>query len=160
MDPQLLAAMYARSAKLLLANLEGVTDEQALWQPSPDVNNINWLVGHLVNGRCRIGIMLGVEPVWDADTREVYKNGAARLMADSAGIVPLSRAITDFAFISEATGAALQALAPDALLAPADDARFTSRAEHFLYMHFHEAHHAGQVMLLREQLGMPSTWPF
>lgn len=159
-DPELLAIQYGRSAKLLLANLEGLSHEQSLWQPTNQVNCINWLTGHLISSRCRVTTILGLTPVWDDDTRARYQLGSPRIVTADAGVLPLERLINDFAAAANTVDAGLRTQTLESLAGPAANDRFATRAEHLLYMQFHEAHHAGQVMTLREQLGMPSLWPF
>ncbi len=159
-DHDLLATHFGRSARLLLTNLDGIDDAQSLWQPTPDVNSINWLAGHLISTRCGIARQLGLTPVWDDATREVYKFGSDRLSGEGVGVLSVARLSTDFNAAHESIDAALRGLAAGFLSEVSISPRFATRAEHLLYLQFHEAHHAGQVMTLREQLGMPSVWPF
>ena len=42
---------YQISQHMLLKNLDGVTEEQAVERPRPDMNNVVWLVGHLAYWR-------------------------------------------------------------------------------------------------------------
>ena len=159
-DPELLAIQYGRSAKLLLANLEGLTHQQSLWQPAPGVNTINWLTGHLISSRCNITLVMGLTPVWDDSIRAHYRNGSAPITEDREGVLPLERLIADFTAAQNVADAALRVQTLETLSGPSANERFATRAEHLLYMQMHEAHHAGQVMTLREQLGVPSIWPF
>lgn len=159
-EPVSLANHFERSARLLLANLDGLTHQQSLWMPVPDINCINWLAGHLISTRCGIAMRLNLTPVWDDATRTVYKFGSGRLTGEGSGVLPLERLIADFTKAHSDIDVALRALSPDDLALAPPDGRFTSRAEHLLYLQFHEAHHAGQVMTLREQLGLASIWPF
>lgn len=159
-DPELLAIHYARSAKLVLVNLEGLTHEQSLWSPSPQVNCINWLAGHLISSRCRVTTILGLTPAWDDDTRARYQLGSAPITGDGEGVLRLDRLITDFAAASNTVDGGLRTQTDETLSGSSANPRFTTRAEHLLYMHLHEAHHAGQIMTLREQLGLPGIWPF
>ncbi len=159
-DPELLAVHFGRSAKLLLKNLAGLSREQSLWRPSPDVNNINWLIGHLIVSRCGMTLVMGLTPVWDEATREPYKNGSGRITGDSEGVLPLEHLIADFTAAHNVLDAGLRMQTVEMMYEPSSNARFATRAEYFLYKQFHETHHVGQVLILRELLGFPSTWPF
>ena len=101
-----------------------------------------------------------ITPVWDDTIRAHYRNGSAPITEDREGVLPLERLIADFTAAQNVADAALRVQTLETLSGPSANERFATRAEHFLYMQMHEAHHAGQVMTLREQLGFPSVWPF
>jgi hypothetical protein len=159
-DAELLAVHFGRSTMLVQSNLEGLTHEQTLWSPSPQVNCINWLVGHLISSRSRVATIMGLTPVWDDETRARYQLGSAPITGDGDGVLPIERLAADFAAAANTVDAGLRAQTLDGLSGPAANQRFATRAEHLLYMHMHEAHHAGQIMTLREELGLAGIWPF
>jgi uncharacterized damage-inducible protein DinB len=158
-DPQLLAIHFGRSAKLLLTNLEGISHEQSLWRPS-NANSINWLVGHIVASRSGFTHAVGFTPVWDEASRGRYAFGSAPIDRDGEGVFPLERLIADFQRAHEHLMAALREQTFETLSGPSPSPRFQTRAEYLLYKQFHETHHIGQILALREQLGLPSSWPF
>lgn len=158
-DLELLAIHFGRSAKLLLTNLEGITHEQSLWRPS-NANSINWLTGHIVASRSGFTHAIGFTPVWDEETRRRYGFGSAPIENDGEGVLPLERLIEDFAAAQNILNAAVSAQTFETLSMPSPSPRFQTRAEYLLYKQFHETHHIGQVLALREQLGLPSSWPF
>jgi uncharacterized damage-inducible protein DinB len=158
-NPELLAIHFGRSAKLLLTNLEGVTHEQSLWRPT-NANSINWLVGHIVASRSGFTHAIGYTPVWDEATRQRYGFGSAPIDREGDGVLPLERLIADFTNAQDILDAGLRAQTFETLSGPSPSPRFQTRAEYLLYKQFHETHHIGQVLALREQLGLPSSWPF
>ena len=158
-DPELLAIHFGRSAKLLLTNLQGITHQQSLWRPS-NANSINWLTGHIVASRSGFTHAIGFTPVWDDATRVRYGFGSAPIDQDGEGVFPLERLIADFKNAQDNLDAALRVQTFETLSSPSPSPRFQTRAEYLLYKQFHETHHIGQVLALREQLGLPSSWPF
>lgn len=159
-DPELLAIHFGRSAKLLLTNLEGITHEQSLWMPFPHANSINWLVGHIVASRSGFTHAIGFTAVWDEATRQRYGFGSAPIDRDGEGVLPLEHLIEAFTAAQNILDAGLRVQTFETLSGPSASPRFQTRAEYLLYKQFHEAHHIGQVLALREQLGLPSSWPF
>lgn len=158
-DPELLAIHFGRSAKLLLTNLEGVTHEQSLWRPT-NANSINWLAGHIVASRSGFTHAIGFTAVWDETTRRRYGFGSAPIDYDGEGVLPLERLITDFNSAQDNLITALREQTFETLSGPSPSPRFQTRAEYLLYKQFHETHHIGQILSLREQIGLPSSWPF
>ena len=159
-DPQLLALHFGRSAKLLLTNLEGITHRHSLWMPSPQANSINWLLGHIVASRSGFTQAIGFTPVWDEASRGRYGFGSEPIDRDGEGVFSLERLIADFNCAHDHLMVALRDQTFETLSGPSPSPRFQTRAEYLLYKQFHETHHIGQILALREQLGLPSSWPF
>ena len=158
-DPEVLAIHFGRGAKLLLTNLEGITHEQSLWRPS-NANSINWLTGHIVASRSGFTHAIGFTAVWGEATRGRYGFGSAPIEIDDDGVLALERLIADFKSTQDQLAVALRAQTFETLSGPSPSPRFQTRAEYLLYKQFHETHHIGQVLALREQLGLQSSWPF
>lgn len=97
MNPHSILITFQRSANVLKMNLDGITHAQSLWTPAPNVNSINWLVGHLVSARTTGLQALGQRPVWDDAIRARYRAGSAPINADGEGVLDLSRLLSDFA---------------------------------------------------------------
>lgn len=157
--PELLALHFGRSAKLLLTNLDGLTHTQSLWRPE-NANSINWLTGHIIAARSGFTHAIGGVPVWGEALRARYGFGSAPIDRDGEGVLPLDRLIADFITAQNRLDSTLQAETFETLSGASPSPRFKTRAEYLLYKQFHETHHIGQVLSLREQLGLPSSWPF
>src|SRR2546427_452398 len=54
--------MYQTAA----ANLNGLTHDQSLMQPSPGGNCANWILGHLMNVHNGVMSLVGEKPVWES----------------------------------------------------------------------------------------------
>src|SRR5437867_12817535 len=66
------------------ANLEGLTHEQSLAQPSPGGNCANWILGHLTNVQNGVMQLVGEKPVWESD--QLARAGVEPITAKSNAI--------------------------------------------------------------------------
>jgi hypothetical protein len=158
MNPKSILTTFQRSANVLMMNLDGITHAQSLWTPAPNVNSINWLVGHLVSSRTTGLKALGQTPVWDDAIRARYRAGSTPINADGEGVLDLSRLLADFAEAQRRMEAGLEAISAEALDAPSAFEQFASIGDQLLYLQNHEINHVGNIMTMRELLGLPSHW--
>jgi hypothetical protein len=63
-------------------NVHGVTHEESLHRAVADASHMNWVMGHIVNGRSNMLRLLGEAPVWSDDEAAPYRRGAGLLAAD------------------------------------------------------------------------------
>lgn len=158
MNPSSLLTAYQRSGKVLLLNLDGLTHAQSLWSPAPNVNCINWLAGHLISSRTNITLGVGQVPVWDDSLRARYKGGSAAITVDEPGVLPIERLIADIKESQARIEAGFGEISAETLDAPSKFPQFASLGDQLIYMNSHEIHHIGQIMILRELLGLTSHW--
>lgn len=158
MNPHSILTTFQRSTNVLKMNLDGITHEQSLWSPAPNVNSINWLVGHIVSARTTGLKALGQDPVWNDAIRARYRAGSAPIHADGDGVLDLSRLLADFTEAQRRMEAGLAAISAEALDAPSAFEQFASVGDQLLYLQNHEINHIGNIMTMRELLGQPSHW--
>lgn len=158
MNPRSILTTFQRSANVLMLNLDSITHAQSLWTPAPNVNSINWLVGHLVSARTSGLKALGQNPVWDDSIRARYRAGSAPIAADGEGVLDLSRLLSDFAESQRRIETGLGIISAEALDAPSAFEQFASIGDQLLYLQNHEINHVGNIMTMRELLGLPSHW--
>ncbi|MCL8026658.1 mycothiol transferase [Nocardioides bruguierae] len=103
----LLTDAFSRSLESVTAAVEGLTDDQLAWQPSPGANSIAWLVWHLTRVQDdHVADVAGTPQVWEA------QGFADRLLPGfGAGV---ERADTGFGHTAEQV-AAVRASAADLL---------------------------------------------
>src|SRR5262245_48044294 len=63
---QLIAHQFDLVYRMIADNVEGMTAEQSLAQPSPGGNCANWILGHLTNVQNNVMKLAGQEPVWES----------------------------------------------------------------------------------------------
>ena len=64
---QAIAHHFGLIYQVATANLDGMTHEQSLAQPSRGGNCANWILGHLTNVQNGAMQLIGEKPVWDND---------------------------------------------------------------------------------------------
>lgn len=128
-------------------NTAGVTHEESLHRSVADGSLVNWVMGHIVNGRSGMLRPLGEPPVWSGAEAAPYRRGADLLPPDGyrdfAGIVEIFRNSQDgvIAALNRATPERWNTVAPrDQVLREGMTA-----GEMVAALVFHEAYYAGRV---------------
>ncbi len=151
-----LTIQFNYTAWVLRANLEGLSDDDALRGPEPAGNCINWVAGHVAHSRVGILALLGSNGPYPGEKYDRYVRGSDPV-AKSTDTVPLSEITADLAATQEPLLAALRNLTDEALAAkapfsPADDEKETVGSL-LVGLVFHEAYHTGQLGVLRRVAG-------
>lgn len=137
-------------------NLDGITHEESLLQPSPGGNCLNWVVGHLTCVYNNVLPLLGQEPVMDKGALKRYDRGAPPL-TDAAEAMELGTLLDGFQEACDRIDAGLATLSADALdrpapFSPGNDPDETVRSLVSTVL-FHQTYHAGQLGILRRLAG-------
>lgn len=137
-------------------NVDGLTQEESLIQPSPGGNCLNWIVGHLLCIYDQMLPLLGQQPVMAEETLKRYDRGAPPIR-DSAEALELRDLMAAFEKATERVDAGLAGLTPEALdrkapVSPSDNPNETVRSL-LSTVFFHQAYHAGQTGIVRRIAG-------
>jgi hypothetical protein len=155
-----LTIQFRYTAFVFKGNLEGLSDADALRQPEPAGNCINWVAGHIVRSRAGIVQVTGAAPPFEPDLYLRYKRSTDPLTA-ADGAIPLSRMREDFAATGEPLAAGLAGLNDAMLAAPAPYSPGGNPDETvgtlLVGLAFHEAYHTGQLGILRRVAGRPGV---
>ena len=65
--------------EVISKNLAGISNEEAMIFPNGEVNNVNWVFGHLIFIRNAMIKILGGTPVWNDEEFSFYDRGAKPL---------------------------------------------------------------------------------
>ncbi len=135
------------------ANLEGMTHEQSLAQPSPGGNCANWILGHLTNVQNGVMQVLGEKPVWESDQ---LARAASDPILGPADAIDWDTLKGRFLGSRERCLAAISALSLEGLAesVPHPFGGTCSRAELLNLLAFHQAYHGGQLALSRRIAGL------
>jgi hypothetical protein len=144
-----LQRLFGLNHQVLHINTKGISNEDALVQPRPAGNCLNWVVGHIVSTRNLALKALGREPFWSEDVIARYKRSSPPITGPAEGL-PFDRLVQDFDRSQEQLQSALGSLTDADLAKPADEGTF---AERLAFLHFHEAYHVGQTAVLRRIAG-------
>ena len=155
-----LALQYGFTSFATSANLEGITHDESLIQPSYGGNCLNWVVGHVVASRNSLLQGLGCDAILTPEESARYERGAPPVV-DASDAIPFPRLVDVLKGSSETLMARIRSLSSDDLIA---DAPFspTSRENETIGTFiagfaFHEAYHVGQTGVLRRAIGKPGA---
>jgi hypothetical protein len=147
---QALIEDYGTTTWLIHHLTDDLTQTESLLQPPFEANCLNWVVGHIVNGRNSALKVLGQSPVWDEAAVARYKTGSDPIRGPGCGERSLDALLADLDAAAQRIAAAL------ATMSEADLARLVktdrgvkSVAHHVAGLHWHETYHTGQLELLR-----------
>lgn len=154
------AGLLAREYELMYMtaemNLEGMTPEHALVQPSPSGNCANWILAHLVDVQNSVMKLAGAEPVWDDDS--VAGVGADPITAPGEA-VDWAELVDRFLSSRKRCIVALEGLSEETLSDGLEDpfGEPCSRAELLGLLLTHQMYHVGQLGLSRRLAGLPGA---
>lgn len=142
--------------KVVQLNVDGVSQEESLIQPSPGGNCLNWVVGHLACIYNQVLPLLGQEPLEDAAALKRYDRGAPPIR-DAAEALELRDLMAAFEKATDRVDAGLAGLSAEALdrkapFSPGNNPDETIRTLLSTFF-FHQAYHAGQTGILRRIAG-------
>jgi len=141
--------MYQTAA----ANLDGLTQEQSLIQPSPGGNCANWILGHLMNVHNGVMNLVDEKPVWESG--QLARAGEDPITGPTNAI-DWNTMRERFLGSKERCLAAISALSDKALAEPVPHpfGGTTSRAELLNLLAFHQTYHVGQLAVSRRIAGL------
>lgn len=148
-----LSTAFAMNEYFLNANLEGVTEDQALSEPAGDANDINWIVGHVTYWRSEMLKLIGTPTEGEENGWERYdgRNGRERGPGDPTPLADLAGA---FGSLGASLRIALEEN-PDRLEVELEDGETV--AARLGKLQVHESYHVGQLGVLRRALGKPGA---
>ena len=138
-------------ARVLQAQVDGLSHGDSLIQPPDGGNCLNWLLGHIIVSRSTSLKLLGLELLaGDADYDRYNRNSDPLTQAEQA--LPLTRMLVDFGETQTRMLARLAELGEDDLAAiPPGQERTV--AEQLSFLSWHETYHVGQLEQLRRLAG-------
>jgi uncharacterized damage-inducible protein DinB len=148
-----IAQQFGLMYRLAATNLEGITPEQSLAQPSPGGNCANWILGHLTNVQNGVMRLLGQEPVWESD--QLARAGFEPIANRNAAI-DWNTLRDRFLGSRERCLAGVAALSEEKLAEPVPHpfGGSCTRAELLNLLAFHQAYHGGQLAMSRRIAGL------
>ena len=149
MNGNSLARLYGINTFAIKSNLEGFTEQDAMYQPAPGGNCANWILGHIVATRSQILEYLGEPPLWTEEEIKPFLRGSDPT-ANTQITIPLSRMLSDLEASQEKLAAVLNRMTPEQFQAPINDQTMYDK---LAFLQFHEGYHAGQLGMLRRLVG-------
>jgi uncharacterized damage-inducible protein DinB len=150
---QSLAQQFGIMYGVAASNVNGLTHEQSLVQPSHGGNCANWILGHMVNVHNRLMKLVGEKPVWES---EQLAHAGFEAITTPDGAIDWDTLRDRFLGSRERCLAAISALSDDALAEklPNPFGGTATRAELLTVLAFHQSYHTGQLALARRAAGL------
>ena len=147
-----LVGAFARNVSVVKAQTEGLTNADSLIQ-FPNGNCLNWVIGHIVEGRDDVLEVLG-EPRATGTVVKRYQRGSEPVTGAEASVLPLAQLLELLDRSQERIEVALSGMDLAALeRKSADDSRGRSIGQRVFFLYFHETYHVGQTELFRQLAG-------
>jgi hypothetical protein len=140
---------YAANTWLINHLTEGLTHAESVLQLPFPANCLNWVLGHIINGRNTALELLGAKTVWDEELGDRYRSGSepitsleqARVLADLLQNLEQAQAALEMA---------LERCPPSELERLVETERGEKpRWEHLAGLSWHETYHIGQLEIFR-----------
>lgn len=147
-DPLTLAQSFGVTHSLIRRHTKGLSHADSVVQPPFEGNCLNWVLGHIVNGRNEALGYLGGKPIWTEAEVARYRTGSPPVTGPDDGL-PLARLLADLDASQERLRVQLETISAEAFAAVVET-RFGPRpvGEHVDGLHWHETYHTGQLELL------------
>jgi uncharacterized damage-inducible protein DinB len=141
--------------KVVGVNVQGVTHEESLIQPTPGGNCLNWVLGHILGVYNNVLPLVGQKPVMDK-ALERYARGTPPI-ENPAEAMDIQELLTGLDDATERMDAGLAGLTAEVLDRPARNSPSGNPNETvrtlLTTVMFHQAYHAGQTGILRRVTG-------
>jgi uncharacterized damage-inducible protein DinB len=148
--PELMIKLIQRTYDVLKQQTEDLTHEDSLLQP-PNENCLNWVLGHIIQGRNRILLMMGTEGVWTEAEVALYKRDSPPITPENADTaLRFERLLSD---LDQSQVMMVNALRQKTLEDMDEMRGERSLGEWLGYFVFHESYHTGQTSQLRQLAG-------
>ncbi len=155
MISDLLSRGFRRNQKIIHAQADGLSHDDALSQSEHNVNCFNWVLGHVVKSRDDILELLGADRVMSNAQAERYLRESDPITEDGPGVIAFAELLALLDSSEQAIEAALSAADDDYMEVelPAGRDRTATRAAQVMFGYFHDTYHTGQTDLLRQMSG-------
>ena len=149
-----LAKDYKRNATIIKWQADGLSHADSLIQTPYRINCLNWVLGHIAEGRDDVLEMVGAERVGEPGELDRYLRESEPILEDGPGVVPLARLLEIINETQERLDVTLGGLSEAELaVATIEDERTTTLAGRVHFAYFHDTYHTGQTELLRQVAG-------
>jgi uncharacterized damage-inducible protein DinB len=136
---------------VIQAQVDELSNEEALLQPPYQGNCLNWVLGHVVHSRGAMLELLEMEPLWHASAYARYARESEPILGGDDAL-PLEQILADLCSAQEQLLARIKRLDNAALdRVPNGDER--SLGEQLNFLSWHETYHVGQTEALRQLAG-------
>lgn len=148
-NAETLRQSYAATQGLIERHCSGLTHGQSVVQPPFPGNCLNWVLGHVLNGRDRALRALGAQPVLSEGQYARYATGSEPIAKAGDG-TPVE-VLLELAQLSHRRLDSVLEQTGEEFLAEVVETQFgrQRRSTYVSGLHWHETYHTGQLEILR-----------
>lgn len=151
-NSQELIESYQLTHWLIHKYAEGLTHEESVLQLPFPANCFNWVVGHIVEHRDKVLVLLAESPQLTKTETAIYTSDSLPITSSDMA-VPFSELMDAFDETQERIIAILSEI-PEARLADIyDEEQGLTVSQRIASLHWHETYHTGQLEILRALAG-------
>ena len=151
-DTQMLVGAFARNFGVIKAQVAGLTHDDSVTQTPYNINCLNWVVGHIVDGRDGMLKEIGAPGVLDAASGLRYRRESEPIIEDGPGVLSIETLMEALGASQEQLGELLPRMTDDQLVAEVEGWNMKV-GEYVFFQYFHDTYHTGQTDLLRQVSG-------
>lgn len=139
----------------IVTNLEEITEAQAMQEPRPAGNPVNYILGHIVAYRSHVCKILGSKHPWNDAQFSIYDESWGQ--TDKSKLLSLAKLKADEEHTHSILKAGIEDFEGDwdELWPQRKEGSMQSYGRRVQFFLQHEAYHAGQLGSLRRTLGLP-----
>ena len=146
---------YRLNLRIVRKQTAGLSHFDSLLQLPFRGNCLNWVLGHIIQGRSELLEILGKPPLWNQTDAEIYRTGSEPITpynADTA--ISFEKLLENLADSQMLIEQALLECSPDDLGQLIEqDGDSSTLGEMINGYNWHETYHIGQIELLRQLAG-------
>jgi hypothetical protein len=152
-DAQALAQSFRLTHHIIKLQTDGLSHTDSVLQPPFRGNCLNWVVGHIIEGRDSALKLMGEAPLLHDGSAAFYETGS-KPITRAAQAVPLKDLLQVLEMSQQRLASALERTTPDELGEPVQfRGSEQSLGQAIAGLHWHETYHTGQLELLRQLAG-------
>lgn len=156
-EPQSLIKLFGYNAELINKQTAGMTHAESLLQLPFEGNCLNWILGHIVSTRTTVLKLVEENPVWTDEQRARYRGGSVNITKDSEEVFLLEELVAAYNLSQERLIRGLNRSTYEDMCRPSE-LRGGTVGDALGYLHFHEAHHVGQILYLAQLAGKKGVY--
>jgi hypothetical protein len=152
--PKQLADGFALNTHIIQRQTQDLSHAESLTQAPYNINNMNWVLGHIAVNRDRVLALLGEARLLTGSEKDRYETGSEPVRADGEAVIPLERLLEIINQGQEHISEALPRQTPEELETEIQvDGHDTTVGARLYGLYFHDTYHTGQTDLLRQVCG-------
>ncbi|PKO00171.1 MAG: hypothetical protein CVU42_05370 [Chloroflexi bacterium HGW-Chloroflexi-4] len=152
-DAETLIQKYKLTTHIIHRQTDGITNQESVIQPPVRGNCMNWILGHILNDRNLVLLLLKEESIFNKSEAERYKRESDPVTGLEDGI-PFDQMLEKLDLSKKRIVSGLKNISTERLAEIEEVGTLKEEVGALIaFMHWHETYHTGQFELLRQLAG-------